>query len=188
MIEWLDAAPELTVEDVNRLASELSLADLCVVAGLSILGPVLIVDREVRESIASHVAASHVELGGLLLGRAFVARIGASDEVPVAVWVKHSVRSMEMESTGVSLRMEPEVWSAARQLSDQLGLLVVGWYHSHPNLGAFFSGTDRKTQSRFFTQWYSLGYVVDPFKHEEKWFVGGDAQDMELGRILFTAC
>jgi hypothetical protein len=53
--------------------------------------------------------------------------------------------------------------------------MVVGWYHSHPNLGAFFSGTDRKTQRSFFSQRYSLGLVADPVRSEEAWFVGPDA-------------
>ncbi len=42
--------------------------------------------------------------------------------------------------------------------------MVVGWYHSHPNLGAFFSGTDRATQRAFFNRPYSVGLVVDPVR------------------------
>jgi proteasome lid subunit RPN8/RPN11 len=49
---------------------------------------------------------------------------------------------------------------------------VVGWYHSHPGLGAFFSHTDRRTQQAFFAHAYSVGWVVDPLRGESAWFVG----------------
>ncbi|GGA51374.1 hypothetical protein GCM10010981_45960 [Dyella nitratireducens] len=54
-------------------------------------------------------------------------------------------------------------------------LLVVGWFHSHPNLGAFFSGTDRKTQRDFFFHPYSTGYVVDPVRDEHAFFLGAES-------------
>ena len=53
--------------------------------------------------------------------------------------------------------------------------MVVGWYHSHPNRGAFFSGTDRRTQRALFTQSYSIGLVIDPVRGEEAWFWGPDS-------------
>ena len=55
---------------------------------------------------------------------------------------------------------------------------------SHPNLGVFFSGTDRKTQKDFFDTEYSLGLVVDPVRDEELWFFGGDSQQLERKSIL----
>ncbi|MCY1311905.1 hypothetical protein D9M70_622700 [compost metagenome] len=52
---------------------------------------------------------------------------------------------------------------------------MVGWYHSHPNLGAFFSGVDRKTQKDFFNSNYNLGLVIDPIRNEEKWFISSES-------------
>jgi proteasome lid subunit RPN8/RPN11 len=67
--------------------------------------------------------------------------------------------------------MNTEVWDKARQMLSQ-SMQVVGWYHSHPNLGAFFSGTDRTTQRGFFGHPYSVGLVVDPVRNEKAWFLG----------------
>jgi proteasome lid subunit RPN8/RPN11 len=61
---------------------------------------------------------------------------------------------------------------------------VVGWYHSHPNLGVFFSGTDRKTQRDFFNQSHSLGLVVDPIRLQEKWFIGPDSIELRPPQII----
>jgi proteasome lid subunit RPN8/RPN11 len=74
--------------------------------------------------------------------------------------------------------METEVWNRASGLL-QSGLMVVGWYHSHPNLGVFFSGIDRATQSAFFNHPYALGLVVDPIRKERKCFFGGASEELE---------
>jgi len=44
-------------------------------------------------------------------------------------------------------------------------------------LGAFFSGTDRSTQRAFFSHPYSVGWVIDPQRNDEKVFVGGDSEE-----------
>jgi proteasome lid subunit RPN8/RPN11 len=73
--------------------------------------------------------------------------------------------------------MGTEVWDRARdEVSD--GIQVVGWYHSHPNIGAFFSGTDRKTQRAFFNHPYSVGLVIDPVRDDSAWFVGENSEEL----------
>ena len=56
--------------------------------------------------------------------------------------------------------------------------MVTGWYHSHPNLGVFFSGVDRATQRAFFNQPYALGLVIDPIRNEEMVFYGGTSEQL----------
>lgn len=55
---------------------------------------------------------------------------------------------------------------------------IVGWYHSHPNMGAhFFSRTDISTQNRY--QMFSpqtVGFVVDP----SKFIQTGDPTQIDL--------
>jgi proteasome lid subunit RPN8/RPN11 len=62
----------------------------------------------------------------------------------------------------------------------------LGWYHSHPNLGAFFSSTDRYTQKHFFNNDYSLGLVIDPIRNEEKYFLNKNSIEIDLRRVLKT--
>ena len=61
---------------------------------------------------------------------------------------------------------------------------VIGWYHSHPDLGAFFSATDRHTQSAFFPHPYSLGWVLDPIRNEQAWFIGASSDQLEPDRCV----
>ena len=56
--------------------------------------------------------------------------------------------------------------------------LVVGWYHSHPNLGAFFSGTDRYNQKANFNSFFHVGVVIDPVRDEKAAFTGQDSTEV----------
>jgi proteasome lid subunit RPN8/RPN11 len=43
---------------------------------------------------------------------------------------------------------------------------IVGWYHSHPNIGVFMSGTDMRTQQAFFYHDWSVSIVYDPVRQD----------------------
>jgi hypothetical protein len=62
-----------------------------------------------------------------------------------------------------------------------------GWYHSHPNLGVAFSGTDCHMQRAFFSNPHSLRLVID-VRREEKWFIGSSSSDdVEPGQGAWDA-
>ena len=143
--------------------------------------PRVVVTAACLEAINAHLDTASTELGGLLLGQAYGGLNGNADaQILVA---SRSVASQAFDSTNVSLRMEAEVWSAARPFLDQ-GEIVLGWYHSHPNLGAFFSDTDRTTQRAFFRQPYSIGIVIDPLRNELKAYLGPDSADIPAGNVM----
>jgi len=48
--------------------------------------------------------------------------------------------------------------------------MVVGWYHSHPNLGCFLSKRDIRTQKENYTEWYHCALVIDHFSNEMEFF------------------
>jgi len=72
--------------------------------------------------------------------------------------------------------MAPDLWIDTKP-HIEAGKMVLGWFHSHPGFGAFFSGIDRSTQAAFFSQPYSLGLVVDPKSQEERLFFGPDSRE-----------
>jgi proteasome lid subunit RPN8/RPN11 len=140
-----------------------------------------------------------IEQGGLLIGR--VTRLNEAtppDQFECIEVLAHSP-APDATGTALSLRMESTVWQAANKVCDELNAIsnldknqqqcgpcrVIGWYHSHPNLGAFFSSTDRHTQSAFFNQTYSLGWVIDPvrsdglLKLDQAWFIGAQAEETQ---------
>jgi proteasome lid subunit RPN8/RPN11 len=132
-------------------------------------GLVIAVDAAATDEVMRHLASRGDEQGGLLLGEVYTGDTAATGSR--VVHVTQAVPAQDFASTGVSLRMASGVWedARARLRPDEL---VVGWYHSHPGLGAFFSDTDRRTQRAFFPHAYSVGWVVDPLGGEAAWFVG----------------
>jgi len=171
-MRWTDQSPVLPVQSLAALAErEPDLHELlrAVAPGSGLL---VAVSAVAVETVLRHLAEHPDEQGGLLLGEAY-----AEDKDPArsrALRVTQAVPAQDFASSGVSLRMASGVWDDARaRLGPQE--LVVGWYHSHPGLGAFFSHTDRRTQRAFFPHAYSVGWVVDPLRGESEWFVGPDS-------------
>jgi proteasome lid subunit RPN8/RPN11 len=138
---------------------------------------------DVREEVLRHLRSSPDEQGGLLLGEVFAADESVSVAGSRAVVVSQAIPALDFASSGISLRMESGVWERARVALRPLEL-IVGWYHSHPGLGAFFSATDRRTQAAFFPHPYSVGWVLDPLLDDEAFFVGREsAAPGELVRV-----
>jgi proteasome lid subunit RPN8/RPN11 len=171
-MRWVEETPRLPLQPLDALARrEPALAEI---AGQTAVAPGLRIAITAHAHAAAllHLAGHPEECGGLLLGEVFAD--GDDPARSKAVLVTQAVAAEEFASTGISLRMSSGVWERARGRLGPLEL-VVGWYHSHPGLGAFFSTTDRRTQRAFFPHAYSVGWVVDPASNESAWFVGRDA-------------
>merc|ERR1712179_651033 len=99
-----------------------------------------------------------MEVMGLMLGE-FV------DEYTVRVI---DVFAMPQSGTGVSVEAVDPVFQAKMlDMLKQTGRpeMVVGWYHSHPGFGCWFSGTDVNTQQSFEQlNPRAVGVVVDPIQ------------------------
>jgi hypothetical protein len=176
-LAWRDETEPVAVHPLAAFAAAHGLAAaLDAVAATRRAALCVALPGAVRSRIDAFLAAHDVESGGLLLGRRHAigarAPAGASDTPLVAI--ERFVPGRVFEGTGVSLALGTEVWDDARPLLDG-GLAVIGWVHSHPGLGAFFSGTDRRTQRAFFAQPWQVGAVIDPLRGEEAWFRGADA-------------
>merc|ERR1719437_30925 len=98
------------------------------------------------------------EVMGLMLGD-FV------DDYTVRV---ADVFAMPQSGTGVSVEAVDPVFQAKMlDMLKQTGRaeMVVGWYHSHPGFGCWFSGTDVNTQQSFEQlNPRAVGVVVDPIQ------------------------
>ncbi|HEY6135208.1 MAG TPA: Mov34/MPN/PAD-1 family protein [Rubrivivax sp.] len=144
-------------------------------------GPIVALSTRALAAAWGHVHDSAVERGGLLIGEPFVKASG--ETTPALVHVRAAVAGLDDEATSMSLRLHTGVWDAARAAL-QPGEVVVGWFHSHPGIGAFFSGTDRQTQAGFFHHPFSLGWVIDPQRREQAWFVGPLSDGLALHRVV----
>lgn len=145
-------------------------------------GIVVFIEKACRRAIREHLTSANTELGGLLLGRAYANSL-LGTEHPLCVRISRSIPSQACESRHTCLVLGTDIWDQAQPALSE-GLRVIGWYHSHPNLGAFFSGRDRKTQKDFFAHPYSVGLVIDPIRSEEKWYCGRNADELSAGQIV----
>jgi proteasome lid subunit RPN8/RPN11 len=178
-MRWNELEPDNKRLPIEKLTPRLSFIDAVRVLALEAsFQPFIFFNQAARERVMKHAHSKDVELGGLLVGAVFGRR---PDNSPIAIDIREAVPSEKFESTSVSLSMSSDVWQKAACYRDQ-GLCVVGWYHTHPNLGAFFSGTDRSTQRGFFREPYSLGLVVDPIRGEEAWFIGPASEPLSGDR------
>lgn len=174
-MQWKEIKPE-----EYQYSTELVTRNLDVVSLIRLLSlieserPIKVISQLALVDIHEHLASKQVELGGLLIGKiGELALNKGSTPIPL-IFITKIARAQRHQSTRVSLRMETEVWNHASALLTSTER-IVGWYHSHPNLGAFFSGTDRYTQSSFFRDPLAIGWVIDPIRNEHAVFIGPDS-------------
>lgn len=175
--EWREVEPDFRPQRLSRLG--LDCGSLIHLLGNWLSGIRLYVTRACLEEVCMHVGSSSDEVGGLLMGRAFEVHEGSD---PIVV-IEQAMESLDFMNTAVSLKMNTEIWERAHAAFEN-GRCVVGWYHSHPNLGAFFSATDRSTQQAFFSQPYSVGWVLDSDRVEQKVFVKQDSIEYPVPLII----
>jgi proteasome lid subunit RPN8/RPN11 len=134
-----------------------------------------LIDYTASQLARHHVERYRHETGGLLVGKVLASDSLAGPRGSELVVVCDAIPAERYSGTSTSLRMESELWRKANSARGE-GEFVVGWFHSHPNLGAFFSGTDRRTQAAFFAMEHTIAWVIDPVRQEEAWFRGPNSE------------
>jgi proteasome lid subunit RPN8/RPN11 len=185
-MNWREQPADIQPLLITELLRTLSAVDAVLLASSTRQAPTVCLSTECHDGIWAHLRSHRTEVGGLLIGRAYVAGADLPDTWRPLVWIDQFLPSETFRSSSVSLAMGTEIWDRARSVTTHDDRIVVGWYHSHPNLGAFFSSTDRATQRAFFNQPYSVGLVVDPIRGEEAWFIGADSASLRGESVLRT--
>ena len=179
-MKWNNVKADIKPTSMKDTYGSLTVGDALHILTTTKYTPFIYFKNDVKKKIVAHLNTGNTELGGLLIGS--VVALGELSDNIIAINITDSVESVNFESTAVSLNMNSDVWDHASKLSNSTNF-VVGWYHSHPNLGAFFSATDRKTQRDFFNNKYSVGLVIDPIRNEECHFLGEDSIDIPVSFI-----
>jgi hypothetical protein len=146
----------------------------------------VVVTRPVSRTLASCFGE---DLGrermALLSGRVF--RLASAEGL--LVLVEGAVPVTATHSTQVHVAMSPkswpDLWSVLEQgkpeiSGDSTEATIVGWAHSHPGHGAFFSAEDRRTQEQWFTRPWHIGLVLDPISGALAGFSGPAAKPAVL--------
>ena len=182
-MKWNEQPGDVQPALMSELLRGLSALDAILLASRARRGPTVYLSPECRNGILSHLRSYRTEVGGLLIGRAYVGGADLPESWGPLVWIEQFLASETFRSSRVSLAMGTEIWERARVATARNSSIIVGWYHSHPNLGAFFSTTDRATQRAFFNRAYSVGLVIDPGRGEECWFIGPDSTSLDLQSV-----
>ena len=106
------------------------------------------------------------EQQGILLGNVYQTPSGY-------VGVVDTILLSESVGNQVYIESAHSDWSKMDQQMDEINsnrkrkLVKLGWWHTHPNMGIFMSGTDRETQANYFYKDWQFAVVLNP--QDEKW-------------------
>lgn len=98
------------------------------------------------------------EVCGVLLGRIFRSPRG------LVTTLTEAVPALYTEASRGHVTFSHDSWQDIYQYLESLGkdTRIVGWYHTHPDFGVFFSTQDDFIQQNFFGSPGQVGAVVDP--------------------------
>ncbi|MDX1663224.1 MAG: Mov34/MPN/PAD-1 family protein [Candidatus Promineifilaceae bacterium] len=139
---------------------------------------VILHQRAVREITAHTTSDQEREVGGALMGRAY------RHEDQTFVDVHAALPAVTSDHGPFHFTFNADAWSRLHQDRAVLcpELDIVGWFHTHPDLGVFYSADDVVVHSAAFIMPWHIGLVVDPRRSEAAIFgwVPHDAHDREL--------
>ena len=129
--------------------------------------PVILMHQTALLQVAAHSRSRlDCELGGALLGHAYRYKTG------VVVEVKAALPAVSSDHGPVHFTFSADSWAKLHRdrTAHYPQLDIVGWFHTHPDLGVFYSSDDVVVHSAAFTQPWHAGLVVDPVRQEAAFF------------------
>lgn len=133
--------------------------------------PRLILLPEAVEKMAAHALGDvRSEVGGVLLGAAF----RNAGELFVEV---HTALPAQTDDHGpIHFTFNADAWAGIhRDRTERYpDLDIVGWFHTHPGLGIFFSGDDVVVHSAAFVLPWHVAMVIDPLSRRMGCFAWDD--------------
>jgi len=129
--------------------------------------PVALLHQTALVQIYAHSRSRlDAELGGALLGHVY--RYKGS----VVVEVEAALPAVSSDHGPVHFTFSADSWSRLHRdrAAHYASLDIVGWFHTHPDLGVFYSSDDVVVHSAAFTLPWHIGLVVDPVRDEAAFF------------------
>lgn len=119
----------------------------------------IILFPEAIEEIAAHtVSDTGREVGGVLLGAAY------RHHGEIFVDVRHALPAHTSDHGPIHFTFNADAWSQVHRdrAAQHPDLDIVGWFHTHPGLGIFFSADDVVVHSAAFVLPWHVALVIDP--------------------------
>lgn len=144
-----------------------SLTETCILHGSQPDQIRIIVGQTALRQIADHsISNLSTELGGALLGRAY------RHQGDLFVEVSAVLPAQNQDHGPIHFTFTADSWAQFQRdrTAHYPDLDIVGWFHTHPGLGVFYSSDDVVVHSAAFTLPWHVGLVVDPVRHEACFF------------------
>jgi len=120
--------------------------------------------------ICAHAGSDlHNEVGGWLVGKTYLDRetgtpfIVINTMLPAEFTLQGSAFLTFTQDSLVSLH--------ATLAEDYPDMVLLGWFHTHPKMGVFFSEWDRWLHENFFPEKWQVGLVIEPFSASGGFFL-----------------
>ncbi|MCL1914027.1 MAG: hypothetical protein FWG10_09165 [Eubacteriaceae bacterium] len=145
-------------------------------------------EKKIKDSVdwGMRTKRNIVEQGGVLLGNiayysneiyCFVEDILLADTAGNPMFVEFTI--------GMWASMQNELADINSHLSNGKQLVIVGWFHTHPNrLSVFMSGTDMSTQRLNFSLDWQSSLVMNPHTSKYRAFFGAGATE---GKVVMLS-
>ena len=128
---------------------------------------IIIMRQDALRQVVKHSHSNRrVELGGALLGQAY------RYDNQIYVDIVAALPAVSGSHGPIHFTFDADSWTQLqRDRAEQYPKLdIIGWFHTHPNLGVFYSGDDVVVHSAAFTLPWHVGLVVDPIGNEASFF------------------
>lgn len=157
--------------------------DIAWQAARALPGPLVFIESAALESLHEYLAHDvQREHGGVLVGQAF----HDAHEQRHYLVIRAAIPAQASQGSAVHLQFTPQTWDHISGIIEESfpDQVILGWYHSHPALGVFMSGTDQATQRAFYNHPWSVAVVADPVVERTGWFHGADCRQLERACVL----
>jgi proteasome lid subunit RPN8/RPN11 len=166
-IVWVDS------EDVYKPIPK-SFSEFTEERGITFRQAQVYIKKSALQNLITHLESNlSVEQGGILFGNAY------QDPSSQTIYVEITAAVAAPATIGTSAHLDftPDSWTGIMDYArvEHPEENIVGWYHSHPNIGVFMSGTDMRTQQAFFYHPWCLSIVYDPVRRTIGYFLGKQA-------------
>lgn len=114
------------------------------------------------------VCNANTEVGGLLIGPKPVQQANGRYLTSII----DVIYAFHTKTNRAELTFTADSWAqmTAERVARFPDMVAVGWFHSHPDWGLFFSKQDISLHSGFFDLPFMVGLVLDPIRRELDFF------------------
>ena len=146
----------------------------------------LLITPQAKLQIFEHIfwgdsnSTNNVEQGGLLIGKSYIDNY---QNIKFGI-VERVICAKTAIGTSAYLQIGHETWKSMidefdifSDLYTDKNIQIVGWYHTHPKMTVFMSGTDRNTQEKMFSKDWQYSIVLNPQRQIWRAFNGKDANE-----------